>query len=218
MHGIEKITDRIAQDAQAELEAQLSQAQERADQILAEYETQAREAVERYLKRKKGFILASHDRVLLDACVDQREVDAHRAQLHSMARLEARKRILAAKQDVIEAAFEKALARLCALPREKMVPLLARLAAVYAETGEEEVILPPASRRAYGQDVVDQANQLIGEGHLTLGPAEEGIAGGLLLRRGPVDINCTFSMLLQRRRESLSAQVAEILFPRGEQV
>ena len=148
----------------------------------------------------------------------QREVDAHRAQLHSMARLEARKRVLAAKQDVIEAAFEKALARLCALPREKMVPLLARLAAVYAETGEEEVILPPASRRAYGQDVVDQANQLIGEGHLTLGPAEEGIAGGLLLRRGRVDINCTFSMLLQRRRESLSAQVAEILFPRGEQV
>lgn len=66
--------------------------------------------------------------------------------------------------------------------------------------------------------MVDQANQLIGEGHLTLGPAEEGIAGGLLLRRGRVDINCTFSMLLQRRRESLSAQVAEILFPRGEQV
>ena len=153
MHGIEKVTDRIAQDAQAEIEAQLSQAQERADQILAEYETQAREAVERILAH------------------GQREVDAHRAQLHSMARLEARKRVLAAKQDVIEAAFEKALARLCALPREKMVPLLARLAAVYAETGEEEVILPPASRRAYGQDVVDQANQLIGEGHLTLGQA-----------------------------------------------
>ena len=125
MHGIEKVTDRIAQDAQAEIEAQLSQAQERADQILAEYETQAREAVERILAH------------------GQREVDAHRAQLHSMARLEARKRVLAAKQDVIEAAFEKALARLCALPREKMVPLLARLAAVYAETGEEEVILPP---------------------------------------------------------------------------
>lgn len=33
-------------------------------------DAQAREAVERYLKRKKGFILASHDRVLLDACVD----------------------------------------------------------------------------------------------------------------------------------------------------
>lgn len=29
MHGIEKVTDRIAQDAQAEIEAQLSQAQER---------------------------------------------------------------------------------------------------------------------------------------------------------------------------------------------
>ena len=96
MHGIEKVTDRIAQDAQAEIEAQLSQAQERTDQILAEYETQAREAVERILAH------------------GQREVDAHRAQLHSMARLEARKRVLAAKQDVIEAAFEKALARLCA--------------------------------------------------------------------------------------------------------
>ena len=40
--------------------------------------------------------------------------------------------------------------------------------------------------------MVDQANQLIGEGHLTLGPAEEGIAGGLLLRRGRVDINVPF--------------------------
>lgn len=33
-------------------------------------DAQAREAVEQYLKRKKGFILVSHDRVLLDACVD----------------------------------------------------------------------------------------------------------------------------------------------------
>lgn len=30
----------------------------------------ARESVEQYLSRKKGFILVSHDRVLLDACVD----------------------------------------------------------------------------------------------------------------------------------------------------
>ena len=51
MHGIEKVTDRIAQDAQAEIEAQLSQAQERADQILAEYETQAREAVGAWAER-----------------------------------------------------------------------------------------------------------------------------------------------------------------------
>ena len=198
MHGIEKITDRIAQDTQAEIEARLAQAQSRADQIMAGYEAQAQEAVEGILAR------------------GQRELEAHRARQHSMARLEVRKRALEAKQEMVEAAFGEALTRLFALPREEMVPLLARLAAACAETGEEEVILSPASRQAYGQDVVDQANQLRGGGHLTLGPEEPGLAGGLLLRQGRVDINCTFSMILRRQRESLNGQVAEILFPRGE--
>ena len=129
MHGIEKVTDRIAQDAQAEIEAQLSQAQERADQILAEYETQAREAVERILAH------------------GQREVDAHRAQLHSMARLEARKRVLAAKQDVIEAAFEKALARLCALPREDVYKRQSYITENGLEMGRAQVLQAWAAGR-----------------------------------------------------------------------
>ena len=33
-------------------------------------DTEARRAVSRYLNRKKGFILVSHDRVFMDECID----------------------------------------------------------------------------------------------------------------------------------------------------
>ena len=90
MNGIEKITERIAQDAQAEIQERLTQAQAEADQILADCEAKA--------ERIRGRILEA----------GQQELQAHRARLHSMDDLDQRKAMLAAKQDVIDEAFAAA--------------------------------------------------------------------------------------------------------------
>lgn len=195
MNGIEKITARIAQDAQADVQATLSQAQAEADRILADYRAQARAA-------KETILAQGHQ-----------EKQARQARLDSMAQLEARKGRLAAKQGVITEAFDMALEALCALPEKEMVSLLARLAAEHAQTGKEAILLAPAQREAIGQEVVRQANAKLGQGELTLGPAAPEIQGGLILRQGAVDVNCTFAMLVRRQRSVLSGQVAKILFP-----
>ena len=195
MNGIEKITDRITQDTQAEIQALLTQAQQQAEQIVADCQAEAERIRTEILE--KG----------------QQELAAHRARLESMNQLDERKAVLAAKQAMVEEAFEAAIVRLCALPEEEMVPLLARLAAANSRSGDEEILLAPAQRAAYGQKVVDQANQLRQGGRLTLGPEDSEIQGGCILRQGAVDITCTFAMLTRQRRTELSGKVAEILYP-----
>lgn len=199
MNGIEKITERIAQDAQAEIQERLTQAQAEADRILADCEAKA--------ERVRGRILEA----------GQQELQAHRARLHSMDDLDQRKALLAAKQDVIDEAFAAALDRLCALPEGELIPLLARLIAANAQKGDEVILLSPDQRTAFGQKVVNEANRRLPEGRLTLGPADPEIQGGCILRQGAVDINCTFAMLIRQRRAQLSGQVAQILFPPAQQ-
>lgn len=196
MNGIEKITDRITQDTQAEIQALVSQAEEQAKQILADSQAEAERIRERIL---------AHGR---------RELEDHRSRLKSMNQLDERKAALAAKQDVIEEAFQAAVVRLSQLPEDQMVPLLARMIAANAQAGEGQVILAPAQRAAYGKKVVDQANALIEGGRLTLGPEDPEIQGGCILRQGAVDANCTFEMLVRQQRTQLGGQVAEILYPR----
>ena len=198
MNGIEKITDRITQDTQAEIQALVSQAEEQAKQILADSQAEAERIRERILAH------------------GQRELEDHRSRLKSMNQLDERKAALAAKQDVIEEAFQAAVVRLSQLPEDQMVPLLARMIASNAQAGDGQVILAPAQRAAYGQKVVDQANALIQGGRLTLGPEDPEIQGGCMLRQGAVDANCTFEMLVRQRRTQLGGQVAEILYPRTE--
>lgn len=197
MNGIEKITDRIAQDAQAEIDAITAQAKEKAAAILSAAQAQAEQ-------EKKETVAKG-----------RQEAMEHQHRLESMARMEAKKEILAAKQQVIAQAYDLALEKLRKLPEKKLVPLLAALAAKASETGQEEILLHPAQRQKFGKQVVAQANELLPNGQLTLGPGEESIQGGLILRSGPVDINCTFAMLIGQHRAETTGAVTWTLFPEG---
>lgn len=197
MNGIEKITDRIAQDTQAEIDAIAAQAEEKAAAILSAAQDQAH-------REKKE----TADRGRQNAM-------EHQHRLESMARMEAKKEILAAKQQVIAQAYDLALEKLRNLPEKKLVPLLASLAAKSAETGQEEILLHPAQRAKFGKQVVAQANAQLPQGQLTLGPGDEHIQGGLILRSGPVDINCTFDMLIGQYRAETTGAVTRVLFPEG---
>ena len=91
MNGIEKITQRIQSDAQAEINAVLTQAREEAAQITARYEAQAQ--VETTELRAKN----------------ERSAAEREERLVSAAQMEARKTALATKQELddIEAAAAK---------------------------------------------------------------------------------------------------------------
>ena len=56
------------------------------------------------------------------------------------------------------------------------------------------------------------ANALLGDGKLSLADETGDFAGGLILRRGSVEANCTVELLVELSRNELSARVAELLF------
>ena len=195
MNGIEKITGRINDDAQREIDAIAAQAKSEADAITAQYEAQAEKEAAEILARGKA------------------NADERVERLASVAELEAKKMTLAAKQEVLDRAFDKALQDLTQLSEEKYVALLAALAVKAASTGNEKIILSPADRSRYGVKVAEMANSALGkQGKLTLSEETRDIKGGLLLSDGDVEVNCAFETLVRLTRNQIAGDVAKVLF------
>lgn len=194
MKGIEKITARIQQDAQAEREAVLQEARQQADAIRADFQAQAQAAAAAAAEKSRTAAAQRLER------------------LESAARMDARKQLLAAKQDCVQAAFDRALERLQALPEAEYIRLLAGLAAGSAQTGREELILSPADRARVGGQVTAEANRLRDGAAFTLSDETREMAGGLILRDGSVEINCAFETRLRLLHERMAADVAGVLF------
>ena len=194
MDGIEKITGRIAADAQKEADAILAEARRQAGEIAARYEAQAQKEREEIVARGR------------------RNADERVERLAGVAQLDARKLELAAKQELLKRAYGLALEKLENLPDEQAVALLADLAVKASSTGREQVILSPKDRARYGKAAVTRANEKLGDGRLTLSEQTRPIRGGLILSDGDVEINCTFETLVDLQRGEMDREVAKVLF------
>lgn len=204
MNGIEKITGQIDADVQKEIDAALDQARAQAREIEARYDSQAQTQAEAIRRRGEQ-----------DAALRQER-------LVDVARLEARKTILAAKQDMVGQAFDLALKKLLELPDQEYIALLAKLAVAASRTGHEQVIFSQKDRSRYGKQAVTMANDMLAKkagpradesaGRLTLAEESRPMAGGLILRDGRVETNCSFEVLIHLQRDALSAEVARALF------
>ena len=198
MNGINKITDRIRSDALAEIRSLQTQTEEQCKAITDEGEQKARELYWELMREGTEDARLRLERLL------------------SAAKMECSKDVLRAKQDLIARCFSHAAEQLRALPREELVPFLAKLAADAAVTGEEEIVLSAADKTALGDQVCRQANALLTQAGkkaaLRLSDQTRETGGGLILTRGRVESNCTFAVLVESVREELSLQVAHILF------
>ena len=204
MNGIEKITGQIDADVQKEIDAALDQARAQAQEIEDRYASQAQTQAEAI--RRKG----------------EQDAALRQERLVDVAKLEARKTILAAKQELVGQAFDLALKKLLELPDQEYISLLAKLAVSASRTGREQVILSQKDRSRYGKQAVTKANDMLAkkagpraaqtDGMLTLAEESRPMAGGLILRYGKVETNCSFEVLIHLQRDALSAEVARALF------
>lgn len=166
MNGIDKIIGRISGDAQAEVDAILAQAREQAEQIAAQSQARAQAESEAILERGR------------------REAQTRGDRLAAMAQLECRKANLAAKQAVIDEAFDTAREKLRQLPQEEYVQLLANLAVKAAPNGRGKLIFSPGDRARVGKAVVIAANETLAKAAAPKLPEElTGSPAGALLDR-----------------------------------
>ena len=194
MNGIEKITQRIASQAQAEIDGVLEQARDEAARITASYRAQA-EAEARELNAKNEKAAAEREERLVSA-----------------AQMEARKRQLAAKQEMLEKAYILALDKLCAMPEEQYVAVLADLLVQASSNGREEAVFSPKDREQVGEKAVAKANALSGK-ELRLSAETQPIRGGFILKDKNVEVNCAFETLVRLQKTETAGAEVKKLFP-----
>lgn len=194
MKGTEKIIAHIQADAKAQADAILAQAEQQCASIRGDYEKKASAA---YGDKIRAGVKECQDRV---------------DSMERIAQMEAKKGVLALKQEMVSASFDKAQDMIIGLPKEQYAAFLAKLAAQAAVTGEEEVLLNERDRDTVGPAAVKAANEKLGAGKLTLAADAGNFAGGLILRRGNIEVNCTVELLVELCRADMSAQLAGVLF------
>ncbi len=198
MSGAEKLKEKIIAEAEAQAQRVLQEARQRAAAIVARGE-------------KEG--AARRDSLIAQA---REQAEEKKRRALTIAELEARKQILAAKEELIEDTFNQALARLQSLERREYQELLFPMILAAAQHGDEEIIVSPGRQDCFDGPFLDRLNEALRrqgkKGQLTLAAETRPLQGGFVLRAGEVEINNSFDSLLRMQRDLLEPAVAEMLF------
>ena len=194
MKGIEKITARIAADAQQEIAAVKEAADSRIAEIRAGYEKKAEEAYEEQLR--SGL----------------RDAEQYASRIERTAQLESKKEVLALRQEMVSEAFRLAEAKIAAMDEQQYIAYLTRKACETGLKGEVQMVMNEKDKAAVGQKVADAVNAANPEAKLTLAEETKEMLGGFILRQGNVEINCTVDIMLELIRGEAAMEVAKVLF------
>lgn len=196
--SVEKIVEKILEDARAEAQKILEEAEREASRIAADSEVEADRVRRSVLKEA------------------QAEAERRRQQVLAEARLKARQCVLAARRRAVDRVFEEALQRLQGLPPERYFEVLTLLILEAAETGREEIILSQEDRARLPTSFLNEINEelrKIGKpGELNLSPEARALGGGVVLCGSRVEINASFPALVEQARRQLEIEAAKILF------
>ena len=219
MTGLEKVTGKIIADAEADARVILERAEAECEAIKAKYAAETEAEVEK----------------LTDEC--DRECQALVIRARSSAAMAKRNAVLEARAKLIDDAYaaaekqirnmngEQYLDLLCKMLRTSLKNQLEAEAESLRLYGEDispalyEVVMNPRDRDSYGEKLLAAYRAGYGArvspaalAKLCLAPDTAPIDGGIILRCGPVETNCSLSMLMAANRRETEARVSRILF------
>lgn len=198
MKGTEKIIAHIRADGDAEAKKIIDAASKQAEE-----------------KRAESFkaALSEYEKLMQ---VGNAECEDILSGSRRIAEMEAKKSVLSVKQEMISAAFDAAREEIVNMPRDKYTQFLARMAAEAAASGMEEIVLNARDKAEVGKAVCKAANELLSAkgtpGKLTVSEDTADISGGVIVRFGGIETNCSIDALIRQRRSGLSTEVAAALF------
>lgn len=189
------ISERILDDSRAE-----------SDRIARE----TRKTVTEILSQEK---VRSQADTKVTAAQGLKEIERFKKEKLATAGLRARDEMIAAKQGLIDGAFEKAETILDNIDDLQYVSLIAGFIDKNA-VGEEDIVLDN-EYEALNKKIIKEANSRIKEtkrGLVRLANFERPIGRGVILRRGKIELNCVFGRLIREAREAMEADIADIIF------
>lgn len=188
--GIEEIKKKIIEDAEKERARMLREAKEKSSQIVEAGKRMAEKTTKEIISRA------------------EMEAETEKSRMLTMENLESRKKILEAKQKVIDRVFSKALEDV--LDLEDYEHILGNLLCKAAQGGEE-LILSLRDRKRLTEDFFSTLNARLGE-PLKISEETRDITGGFILKTGNIEINECFDTKLTILRDEMESQVAQVLF------
>ena len=220
MTGLEKIISRILSDAQAQAQAILDEATEKSLEVRAQNLTQVQQA---------------QDRLIAQA---EKEGEALVIRAKSSAAMTRRNIELAAKSEMIERAFDRAMQEIYEMDRAQYAELLLSLLCKTLNAQRES---ERDSMRLYGENIAPEYYELMLNARdsgdvaayvmsgvrtaavsgkipadmsikVRLCPTPVDIDGGLVLRCGDIETNCSFAMMLAAVRPALEPRIQQILY------
>lgn len=198
MKGTEKIIAHIRADGDAEAKKIIDAASKQAEE-----------------KRAESFkaALSEYEKLMQASNAECEDILSGSRRI---AEMEAKKSVLSVKQEMISAAFDAAREEIVNMPRDKYTQFLARMAAEAAVSGMEEIVLNARDKAEVGKAVCKAANELLSAkgtpGKLTVSEETADISGGVIVRFGGIETNCSIDALIRQRRSGLSTEVAAALF------
>ncbi|MBE6589390.1 MAG: hypothetical protein E7643_04355 [Ruminococcaceae bacterium] len=221
LNGLERITGKILSDAQEQADRILADAQAECDRITADYAARAEQI---------------RDTLNNDA---ERAGKDFISRAKSTAATNKRNLLLQTQSELIDDVFDGTLEQLLAMEAGQYNELLAGLlAAAFAEqleaersarmlAAEEEwidpstyeVVLNARDKERCGKTLIESVRKKLGAkvpseklDMLKISDKTVSIDGGLILRCGDVEANCSLSLLIAQLREKLEAEVGHALF------
>lgn len=198
MNSIDRLTEKILNDATDEAGNIIKVAQDKATSILNKYEIEANEC---------------YDEIITQAHQKENELLKHKS---DMAHLEGRKQLLFTKQTILDEVFIEAFNRIKQLDGDIYKAFLSKIAASNSINGSGSLIFSTSDKSLIGENVVERANIiLMNEGrnaNLTLSGETRNINGGFIIKADEIEVNCTFDALYNIKRNELAFEVAQQLF------
>jgi V/A-type H+-transporting ATPase subunit E len=129
-----------------------------------------------------------------------------------VARLDAARVDLGVRQRIVGEAFDGALRQLADLPKDRYLGFARTL--LEKAAASDETILLGKNERHIDAAWISEYN-ISHRTNLTLSDERLSIAGGFVLRKGKIDINCSWDMLVRDIRPDLEGDVVKRLFSQG---
>ncbi|MGI6189384.1 MAG: V-type ATP synthase subunit E, partial [Caldicoprobacteraceae bacterium] len=140
----------------------------------------------------------------------------HKKRILTVAQLEMRKKVLAAKQEMMDAVFSGTIDRIKNMPDDEYRKVIASALLNLPIEGDEEVVFSVYDEHRLDQKFLDQVNELLSKqgrkGCLRLAPDRGQFRAGFILRTGGIEINNSFEAVIKTLRDEMEPQVADILF------
>jgi len=192
--ALDDILRKIESDAKQDASALVDDGRREADAVLAAARARA-----------------EAERARLESIAAQR-ADEERNRIVTLAKLSARRDLLAEKQRLIERVFDETHKRLAAMPADAYRQFIKSALLSSVETGDEEVVIGEDESRIDQAFLDDVSRAIRGGAKLVLSSERRRIDGGFILKRGKTETNSTLATIIRAAREEYESEVAAILF------